>query len=581
LEQRTVDAPANVTIISSDEIKRHSYRTLGEALAAQSGFYTSYDRHYSYVGVRGFSTPGDYNTKVLFMIDGQRLNDKIYLAGQSGSDFPLDMDLIDHIEVIRGPGSALYGTSAMFAVVDVITKNSRDVKNGEVALMAGNFSTDQARAPLSHVFENDTELLLSATRYHSDGDDDLYFKEFVDPASNNGHAENIDEDDAYSLFFKTKIEGFTLEALYNKREKSVPTAPWDTIFNRAVESTDEHAFINAKYKTELTETITLSTSLAYNYYNYDGTYLYDDGIGGVLTSQDHTPTSWVDGSVDLSYAQNEQLDWLIGIYGMDSIKENLVYVNDGVTMLSVDKPTDNYAVYLQSIYRATEALSFKLIYGEAFRAPNAFELYYNDGGDWQKGNPDLQEERIRNYEVVLEHYFSTKHSLVITGFYYEMTNLIRQIEDPNDGLQVFENLDKAESRGVELSYKLGFESGIDTSLNYTYQYATDKKTGTWLVNSPKQLANAAVTIPFLDKYSTTFALQYVGKKKNPYGELLDDYLLANLSLQADDVVKGLDLSAAVYNLFDSVYSSSGGIEHYQKEIIQDGISGRVKATYKF
>ena len=81
----------------------------------------TYDRNYTYVGVRGFSRPGGYNSQVLLLIDGHRLNDIVYDSAGLGTDFPLDIDLIERIEIIRGPSSSLYGASAFLAVINVIT----------------------------------------------------------------------------------------------------------------------------------------------------------------------------------------------------------------------------------------------------------------------------------------------------------------------------------------------------------------------------------------------------------------------------------------------------------------------------
>ena len=73
-------------------------------LRSVRGFYTTYDRNYSYVGIRGFARPGDYNTRVLLLVDGHRLNDGIYDMAPIGTDFPIDVSLIERVEVIRGPG---------------------------------------------------------------------------------------------------------------------------------------------------------------------------------------------------------------------------------------------------------------------------------------------------------------------------------------------------------------------------------------------------------------------------------------------------------------------------------------------
>src|ERR1700678_4359653 len=107
--QSTSDAPSSVTVITADEIQKYGYRTLAEILESVRGFYITYDRDYTFVGVRGFGRLGDWNSRILLLIDGHRVNDNVLGMAMIGPEFLVDVDLIERVEIIRGPSSSLYG----------------------------------------------------------------------------------------------------------------------------------------------------------------------------------------------------------------------------------------------------------------------------------------------------------------------------------------------------------------------------------------------------------------------------------------------------------------------------------------
>ena len=220
-EQKVTEAPSSVSIITADEIKKYGYRTLADVLRSVRGFYVSDDRNYSYLGIRGFGRAGDYNTRLLLLVDGQRINDNVFDAASISTAFPIDLDLIERVEVIRGPSSSLYGTSAFLGVINVITKRGRDVKGLELSSEGGSFDTYTGRMTYGNKFQNGLEVLVSGSLYDSDGDDRLFYREFDDPATNRGIAKNADDDRSYRLFAKLSYKEFTLLGGHSRRSRVI------------------------------------------------------------------------------------------------------------------------------------------------------------------------------------------------------------------------------------------------------------------------------------------------------------------------------------------------------------------------
>ncbi|MCL6471060.1 MAG: TonB-dependent receptor, partial [Ralstonia sp.] len=135
--QAANEAPANVSVITAADIKAYGWRTLADILGSLPGLYTNYDRSYNTLGARGFLRAGDYDTRFLLLIDGHRTNDPIFDQAAVGTEAILNVDLIERVEYVPGAGSAVYGSNALFGVINIITKRGRDIDGVQASASTG------------------------------------------------------------------------------------------------------------------------------------------------------------------------------------------------------------------------------------------------------------------------------------------------------------------------------------------------------------------------------------------------------------------------------------------------------------
>ena len=190
-EQTSSEAASSVTIITAEDIQRHGYQTLGQALAATRGFYVSYDRNYAFLGARGFSRPSDYNNRILILLDGNAVNEGNFGGAPVGTDLGVAMSSLERIEIVRGPGSALYGTGAIFAVVNLVSKGADVQPGARGAVRAGSYGARGGTLGYRGAPRTGLGVTLEGTWDGSDGQD-LFYPEYDAPESNFGVAHNSD-----------------------------------------------------------------------------------------------------------------------------------------------------------------------------------------------------------------------------------------------------------------------------------------------------------------------------------------------------------------------------------------------------
>lgn len=629
-EQTTTEAPSSVSIVTQDDIRKNGHRTLSDVLNRVRGFYVSYDRGYSFLGSRGFNRPGDYGSRFLLMVDGHRLNDSIYDSAAAGTDFPLDIDLIDRVEIIRGPGSSLYGNNALFGVINIITRRGGAVGGAEVAGSYASFETWTGRATYGRHFTNGVEFLVSTTLADSAGADRLRFPEF--------EARDLDGGWFGNGFASLAYHDFTLRGGFSRRQKDWPTAAYGTVpdsHDPPLTSIDERAWADLRFEHEFGDEWQVAGRGYFDRYRYHGTYPYDydedprtrpdenrDLVGATSAGlefsvskqlwEDHrfiTGGEWRhdfeliqrnwDTNPETEFLNSDENADILGVFLQDewSLRPNLL-MNAGARL-------DHYSVFGNTvnprasvIYTPWEPSTFKFLYGQAFRAPNAYEIYYVGTG--HISNPDLQPETVRSYEIVWEQKLGPRWRTTFSAFWNDVDDLIDSQIDPgadpttpDDDVIHFDNVGAASLRGVEFEAEGLLPAGLRAQAAYTLADTENSLTGAELENAPRHLGKFNLSAPvWREKVFASLELLAMSSRRTLQGERSGAYAVVNFTLFSREIAKGLELSASLYNLLDQRYSHPvSGDFHYTgpssgtpialESVEQDGRTFRVKLLYRF
>ena len=220
-EQKQSEVAAAASVITRQEMKAFGWRTLGEALASLPGVHTTYDRQYLYIDTRGFGLPGDLNTRVLVTINGNRINDPVFDQGPFGRDFQIDLDLIERIEFIPGPGGAVFGQNAMFGVVNIVTRNAASLGGTELSLgYQSPQSLREGRASWGKVLDSGVHVVTSVSGMQARGEN-RFFDFGVTGIS--GVAAGLDGERDRELFTHISGGAWSFDLVHGDRRKYDPT----------------------------------------------------------------------------------------------------------------------------------------------------------------------------------------------------------------------------------------------------------------------------------------------------------------------------------------------------------------------
>jgi outer membrane receptor for ferrienterochelin and colicin len=604
-EQKQSQIGAAVSVITRQEIKAFGWRTIDQALASLPGVYVTYDRQFTYLGVRGFGLPGDYNTRVLVTIDGNRVNDPVFDSGPSGRELPIDMDLVERIEFIPGPGGAVYGQNAMFAVVNIVTRTGAEMNGGEAAVgYQQPQSLIEGRASWGGHFDNGVDLLMSASGMNDKGQN-LFFD--YGASGKSGIAWGLDADRTKQFFASLTRGPWSFEFVYGYEHKDDPTAAYlsDPLVTGQWQETG-YALTQLQYKDNFaSDTLHMSARLFTGndvsnerlsfggvYYTYPST----PDLAGVevrvvstaltahtlmlgLEAQDNYNT---DQSQIIVTNPSEDVHipgsgYRVGLYGQDEWRlANALAATLGLRIDRNDTTGTALSPRLALIWQATAETTAKALYGIAHRAPNAFEDLDIANFTPSSHSLGLSGETIDTLEFDLDQRVGRDLALRAAVYQWTLRNLILE----NNISEVYQNDQPVDTRGIELSSDKTWDSGARLRDSVSIQRADYRSSGAEVVNSPKVLGKLNFSTPLpLDGLRVGYELRYDSSRLTLDGTTLGGYALSNLFLSTESLAKGLELSLGVGNLFDKRYAQPASANHWQDWLEQDGRSVRADVHY--
>ncbi len=608
VEQKATVAPNVVHVITAEQIFRYGYRTLGDALRSLPGLWTTYDRAYEFIGIRGASVPGDFNTRIQVLINGHTLNEQWGASSPIGTNFGLDMDVIDRIEVILGPGSILYGSNAFFGVVNIVTKTGKkaDWVRGQAA--AGSFGRGEGTMTVGHAFDNGPDLFASAHYLDIEGD--------TLATAGRGLVEGADGDQTHSWFGRAAYKGFTINAARTERWKRVPTAPFGANYGSKFNGYgDDWMFVDAQYRHAVNEHWAVTGRWYADDYGYNDKLDYR-GAGGIF--RDEGIDRWWGGEVKVDFTEKRfrvtaGTEWqrhrtfqranfegtptnddLHTFYTRAGYLEGAVDLLDNVHLTAGVRYHRSQFYDPAVIPRAALVAepwtdgSVKLIYGRAIRDPSVYERFFTDGIT-VTDNPGLTTEIVDSYQVEIAHAFGDRGQVGAVLFQNDIDGFIAQETvdvDPDplvfDPRLQYMNGDPSTVRGVEAWARGNPVGKLQAFANVAYNGLPDGSDSAVHVGSPRLVVNAGATMPlWADKAYLSLTGHGIGERATEASGHVPPYWTMDATVAVRGLLQKGTISAGVYNVFDNKYQDPVGTEHGTDHLQSDGRTFLVKLSFAY
>jgi outer membrane receptor for ferrienterochelin and colicins len=485
------EAPSVMQVITSEDIRKLGANNLRDVFERATSVQTfgSTMIPENVVSIRGQGLQHE-NNHVLLLLNGRPFRESVAsgLVASMLAGFPID--LIESIEIIRGPGSVLYGTSAFSGVINIKTKSADTLGNGSASTSYGSFNSFTLQGHGAAASE-DWNVVAGARFMDSDGWD----YSFTDQNGTSDSFKTADQDVAAVVVANYK--DLTVNAFYGRTEQAAlqPTGAYPVRLGAQANGMVDVGFLqrfggdwNARYNLTYNEfdwtDIAIRSNDILGEVVVQGTAGDKVGLTFGTTYEDHDGTFEGTALQEFGHVSKQ----LYSLYGQVDFK--LAGWMKVVGGLQYNNPRDlssGFSPRFGVIGNFQTGWGFKLLHGEAFRSATFVERSIVAPGII-RGNPALAPEEIATSEAQL-FYHQERFNVAVTRYHSAMTNLIRRVGFPIQ----FENSGRISFDGYEVEGKALLGKHVSFSGNFTYQDNEDEFGARNTTFTPSTMAKAGVT----------------------------------------------------------------------------------------
>ena len=573
-------AAAITSVISAEDIAAMGATDLDEVLETVPGLHVNHSDQlfapkYIFRGITSTSNP-----QALLLINGVPATTAMF--GNRGNTWGgMPVKAIKRIEVIRGPGSALYGADAYAGVINILTKNAQDISGVVTGARAGSFDTQAAWVEAATTW-NSTDISLVLEQESTDGwrrrigrDAQTNFDETFNTSASLAPGPVNTSADSFDARLEINGPRWDLRAGIQDR-RDIGTGPG---LAQALDPKGRYQSqrINMDYSYRWLDIMDgLDVESRISYFNFtqepeNDIVLYPPGAfdgafpGGFIGSPGYKERQVrLDLNSIYNNFENHRILSGVGAFWADlyEVSERKNFNNDfspkGEVVDVSDDPDQvwmpeedrkNYYAFVQDewqfaqnwqlvsglrydyyadfgetvnpraalVWATTDSLTTKLLYGRAFRAPSLNEQYAANN-PVLAGNDDLDPETIDTVEIALAYQASTDLFYGVNVFYYEIDDLINAEPVSGPNASQYQNSGKRKGHGGELEARYQALRNLNLTANYAYQKAEDQESKESVGDAPNHQAYARIEWQVVPTWSLNTQVNWVGEQKRSPGD---------------------------------------------------------------